>query len=100
MEWHIVVKTWEENVVVKSTISGLVPFLPGAGVLSAGDEEEISGLEENTFSFVSLNLASAIEVNENNIWSVEVDVVEETVLEVVGLTAVVVVDSTTLLLYH
>ena len=43
-EWHIIIETWVKDIVVKWIALWLFPFLPGAGVLSSGNEKEISGL--------------------------------------------------------
>lgn len=90
LEWHIVVETWEEDVVVKGTVEWFVPVLPGAGVLSSGDEKQIALLKEHTSCHVFLYLASVIQVNEDNVGSVESDIVLEAVFEVVVLAIVVV----------
>ena len=75
LQWHIVVEAREENVII-AIIVIIFPILPGAGVLSSGNEKQITGLEENTFSFVFLNLASVIQVNKDYIGSVESDTIQ------------------------
>ena len=92
-EWHVIIETWEKDVVVEWWVAGLLPFLPGAGVLSSGNEEEISGLEENTLLLVFLNLASVIEVNKDNVGTGKGDVIVQAVLQVLCFASVVVVDS-------
>lgn len=89
LEWHVVVKTGEQDVVVEWVFISF-PFLPGTAVLSSGNEDQISGLYEDTLVFELLNLASVVEVNKNNLGSVEGDVVLETVFFVLGFACVIV----------
>ncbi|CDW81212.1 UNKNOWN [Stylonychia lemnae] len=77
---------------------GLFPFLPCAGVLSSSNEDQVTGLNEDTLLLESLDLASAVEVNKDDLGSVESDVVLQTSFVVLCFAGIVVVNSITVTL--
>jgi len=58
-EWHVVIKTWEKDIVVKVFFVTL-PFLPGTAVLSTGDKNDISSLYKDALVLELLNLTSVV----------------------------------------
>lgn len=88
--WNIVVESWEKDIVIKRVITWLFPFLPSTGVLSASYEDHISDLNEYTDGFKIFDLASIVQVNQDNLGSIEIDAVDKAILIILVLASVVI----------
>ena len=74
--WEVVVKSGEKDIVVKRIVAGFFPFLPGASILSSGNNDEVSNLDEDSESLELFNLATIVQVDQDNLGSVQVDAVD------------------------
>lgn len=59
-DWEVVVKSGEKDIVVKRVVAGFFPFLPGASILSSGNNDKISDLDEDSEGLELFNLATIV----------------------------------------